>query len=81
MKKMKSMTGRSVGECLDRERTYAHTDTRTSRKHTALAAHTAGCAAEACIEYNGNAEIAGLDIDGRVRRGGHSRTGQWRTGH
>ena len=65
MKKMKSMTGRSVGECLDRQRTYAHTDTLTSRKHTALA-YTAGCAAEACIEYNGNAEIAGLDIDGRM---------------
>ena len=26
-------------------------------------------------------DIAELDIDGRLRRGGHSRTGQWRTGH
>jgi len=25
---------------------------------------------------HGNAEIAGLDIDGRLRRGEHSRTGQ-----
>ena len=30
----------------------------------------------------GLTEIAGLDIDGRVKNGvGHCRTGQWRTGH
>ena len=31
--------------------------------------------------HRGLTEIAGLHIDGRVRRGGHCRTGQWRTGH
>ena len=29
----------------------------------------------------GLTEIAGLDIDGRLRRGGHCKTGQRRTGH
>jgi len=29
----------------------------------------------------GLTEIAGLGIDGRLRRGGRCRTGQWRTGH
>jgi len=29
----------------------------------------------------GLTEIPGLDIDGRLRRGGHCKTGQRRTGH
>ena len=50
-----------------------------------------GCSAYVTIKFRkggskGNAEIAGLDIAGldidrRLRRGGHCRTGQWMTGY